>query len=80
MLERAGLANHILGFTMLNKNKGYIILIIYLAHTKTEKNSDPVFLCPCVGPIPLVELTLTWFAWVENSTSPYPTIVKDGAY
>ena len=24
-----------------------------------------VFLCPCVGPISLVGLTLTWFTWVE---------------
>ena len=22
-----------------------------------------VFLCPCVGPFPLVGLTLTWFIW-----------------
>ena len=25
-----------------------------------------VFLCPCVGPVPLVGLTLTWFTWDRN--------------
>ena len=25
-----------------------------------------VFLCPCVGPFPLVGLTLTWFIWDRN--------------
>ena len=25
-----------------------------------------VFLCPCVGPFPLVGLTLTWFIWGRN--------------
>ena len=25
-----------------------------------------------MGPIPLVGITRTWFAWVENSTSLYP--------
>ena len=25
-----------------------------------------VFLCPCVGPVPLVGLTLTWFVWERN--------------
>ena len=25
-----------------------------------------VFLCPCVGPVPSVGITLTWFIWVEN--------------
>ena len=35
-----------------------------------------VFLCPCVAPIPLVGLTLTWFTWEDNSTSHYPTIVN----
>ena len=25
-----------------------------------------VFLCPCVGPFPSVELTLTWFIWGGN--------------
>ena len=35
-----------------------------------------VFLCPCVGPFPLVGLTLLWFTWVENSTLDYPTIVN----
>ena len=34
-----------------------------------------VFLCPWVGPIPSVRLTLTWFTWVENSTSHHPLIV-----
>ena len=34
---------------------------------------------PGVGPIPLVGLTLTWFAWVENSTSHYlPTVNLEG--
>ena len=35
-----------------------------------------VFLCPWVGPFPLVGLTLTWFTWVENSTWHYPLIVN----
>ena len=25
-----------------------------------------VFLCPCVGPVPSVGLTLTWFIWDRN--------------
>ena len=25
-----------------------------------------VFLCPCVGPVPSVWLTLTWFIWDKN--------------
>ena len=25
-----------------------------------------VFLCPCVGPVPSVRLTLTWFIWDRN--------------
>ena len=25
-----------------------------------------VFLCPCVGPVPSVGLTLTWFIWDKN--------------
>ena len=25
-----------------------------------------LFLCPCVGPIPLVGLTLIWFTWVRK--------------
>ena len=25
-----------------------------------------VFLCPCVGPVPSVGLTLTWFTWDRN--------------
>ena len=36
---------------------------------KDRENSDQggtlvrVFLCPCVGPFPLVGLTLSWFIW-----------------
>ena len=30
-------------------------------------NSHPgVFLCPCVGPVPSIGLTLTWFMWDRN--------------
>ena len=35
-----------------------------------------VFLCPWVRQFPLVGLMLTWFTWVENSTSHHPLIVK----
>ena len=38
-----------------------------------------VSLCPCVGPIPLDGLTLTWFTRGENCTSHYPPIVNSVA-
>ena len=43
-----------------------------MGNSKIENygNSIPtlvrIFLCPCVGPFPLVGLTLTWFIWVAN--------------
>ena len=35
-----------------------------------------VFLGPCVGPIPLVGLTLTWFTEYKTSTSHYAPVVN----
>ena len=32
-----------------------------------------VFLCPCVGPVPSVGLTLTWFIWDRN-IAPHVTL------
>ena len=34
--------------------------------SKAWPHPGQVFLCPCVGPIPLVGLTLTWSILVEN--------------
>ena len=33
-----------------------------------------VFLCPCVGAIPSVGLTLTWFIWDRKSSTTHYTL------
>ena len=55
-------------FNDLNRN--YMSGYSYASELSTIVGSIPtlvrVFLCPCLGPVPSVGLTLTWFIWDRN--------------
>ena len=64
--------------TCTSTRKGYVYTNVgRVAQSVERRRSNPkvvgsiatlvrVFLCPCVGPVPSVGLTLTWFIWDRN--------------